>query len=133
MRESPLANAVAAFAGLALVGAFLLVDLRDAEAGPPAGELESVAYACPASASGPTFVDCGKGYQAVRVETESTVPIYFGAGASFTSANKATHGFKRCEDTACPKGGTFVVEVNAKQLKCVSSASAVATVVMCAR
>lgn len=78
---------------------------------------------------GPTIVECGSGFRAVYMETESATPAYvcgksggyawqrLGDGGT-RAGNYATVCLKRC--VGCNNGSAFIGDLNRGAVKCVS-------------
>ena len=108
-----------------VVALILLVERSKAD--PPVATLTSNSVTCGPPNLALANVDCGDGYRAVRVESESATAIYLG-GAGMTGVNRTTFGLKRC--TTCNSGPAFSADVNMRQLKCVADGSTDAGVVV---
>lgn len=79
-----------------------------------------------------TLVNCGAGYFAVKAQNNTTTPVYFGGGSTFTPAN-VTKGQKHC--SGCPDGASFTVDAYQRLARCMSGTAdaGVAVQVICVR
>ena len=69
---------------------------------------------------------CGTGYVAVKLQNNTTTPVYVGGGSSFTPANY-TYGQKHC--SGCADGPGFAMDAYQGKLYCISGTADAGAVV----
>lgn len=117
------------------VGDFNQSAFQTANAG-PANYLDIAEITCKpfnlSDAGVGTLVNCGAGYFAVKAQNNTTTPVYFGGGSTFTPAN-VTKGQKHC--SGCPDGASFTVDAYQRLARCMSGTAdaGVAVQVICVR
>lgn len=117
-------NGLVVLTGLVLVGLFVALG-DDAVADTPVSSTTSAAVVCKpynlvTPDAGMTIVECGTGYRAAYLETESTSPAYIcgSNGAGTADGGYARTCLKRC--VGCNNGSAFAIDGNRGTLKCVS-------------
>lgn len=79
-----------------------------------------------------TLVNCGTGYNTVKAQNRTTVPVYIGGGTAFTPA-QYSYGQQHC--SGCADGAAFTGDVYHRKLYCISGTADAGVViqVICGR
>lgn len=111
--------------GLVAAGVFVALSGGEASADPPVSNTTSAAVVCKpfnlvTADAGMTIVECGSGYRAAYLETESAAAAYIcgsNGGATADGGYQRTC-LKRC--VGCSNGAAFAIDGNRGTLRCVS-------------